>query len=33
MCTFRVDSAGFTDLPFLKTMVDLRLNEILHREP
>lgn len=32
MCTFRVDNAGFTDLPFLKTMVDLRLNEILHRE-
>ena len=29
MCTFRVDNADLSDLPFLKTMVDLRLNELL----
>ena len=29
MCTFRVDNADLNGLPFLKTMVELRLNEIL----
>ena len=29
MCTFRVDTADLNGLPFLKTMVELRLNEIL----
>ncbi len=29
MCTFRVDNADLNGMPFLKTMVELRLNEIL----
>ena len=29
LCTFRVDNADLNGLPFLKTMVELRLNEIL----
>lgn len=29
MCTFRVDNADLNGLPFLKTMAELRLNEIL----
>ena len=29
MCTFRVDNADLNGLPFLKTMVELRLNKIL----
>lgn len=29
MCTFRVDNVDLNGLPFLKTMVELRLNEIL----
>lgn len=32
MCTFRVDNIRLNDLPFLKTMVDLRLNELSSRE-
>lgn len=28
-CTFRIDNAGSEELPFLKTMVDLRMREIL----
>ena len=28
-CTFRIDNAAQEDLPFLKTMVDLRIQEIL----
>lgn len=27
-CTFRIDNAMQSDLPFLKTMIDLRLNQI-----
>lgn len=27
-CTFRVDNAKLTDLPFLKKMIDLRIKEI-----
>lgn len=27
MCTFRVDNADLNGLPFLKTMVELRLND------
>lgn len=29
MCTFHVDNADLNGLPFLKTMAELRLNEIL----
>lgn len=29
-CTFRIDNAMQEDLPFLKTMVDLRIKEITH---
>lgn len=29
LCMFRVDNADLNGLPFLKTMVELRLNEIL----
>ncbi len=31
-CTFRVDNAVQKELPFLKTMVNLRMNELLRNE-
>lgn len=31
ICTFRVDNADLNDLPFLKTMVDLRMGGALER--
>ena len=31
-CTFRIDNAAQKELPFLKTMVELRLNELRKKE-